>query len=327
MSPAGTMKTARNLIIAILCTLGSIPPARGVEKVVAPSDRAAVAVVNGTAISRDELDHFVEFSLSRRRGAGRKVSEEQKKRVEREELDKLIAMELLAQAGAKLNLADLSQKIQARREAIGSSVPPGGSMAALPADRLNDTARRDVLVDAYLASRGIDAVKVPETDLRAYYEKHKTGFKKPESIVARHILVKVDKGASSETQSEALKKIESIRDRLGAGADFSVLASESSDCASAAKGGDLGEIQRGFMPREFDQIAFSLKPGETSGIVKTRHGYHIIRVMERHPETVRTFEEMRGFIEQYLVKDYKRRKVEEIVEELKRSATVEIRIQ
>jgi peptidyl-prolyl cis-trans isomerase C len=327
VSRAGTMKTVRNLIITILCLLGSVPSAPGAETAVAPSGRAAAAVVNGAVIFRDELDHFVEFALSRRRGAGRKVTDEQKKRVERQELDKLIAMELLAQAGEKLNPADLSKKIQARREAIGSSVSRGGSVVAPSEDRLNDTARRDVLVDAYLASRGIDAIKVPETDLRAYYEKNKSGFKKPETIAVRHILVKIEKEASPETQAEARKKIEGIRDRIGAGADFAVLASESSDCASAAKGGDLGEIQRGFMPREFDQVAFSLKPGETSGIVKTHHGFHIIRVMERHPETVRTFEEMRDFIEQYLAKDYQRKKVEEIVEELKRAATIDIRIQ
>lgn len=327
MSRAGTMKTVRNLIIAVLCALGSVPSAPVAGIAAAPVDRAAAAVVNGTVIFQDELDQFVEFSLSHRRGAGRKVTAEQKKRVERQELDKLIAMELLAQAGEKLNPADLSQKIQARRQAIGSSVPRDGSVAAPPENRLDDTARRDVLVDAYLASRGIDAIKVPEADLRAYYEKNKAGFKKPETIVVRHILVKVDKGASPETQAQARKKIEGIRDRIGAGADFAVLASESSDCASAATGGDLGEIQRGFMPSEFDQVAFSLKPCETSGIVKTRHGFHIIRVMERHPETVRTFEEMRDFIEQYLAKDYQRRKVEEIVEELKRAATIDIRIQ
>lgn len=323
------MKNARNLIVVVLCVLWSVPSAFGAEPPVATGD-AVAAVVNGKVISRSELDHFVEFSLNRRKGSGHRITSEQRKRIERQELDKLIAMELLAQAGEKLAPADLSQKVQARREAIGAGAHSGGigkGDEAPPAGSLTDTARRDVLVDAYLASRGVDSIKVPEADLRAYYEKNRNGFKKPETIVARHILVRVDKAASAEAQAAARKKIESIRERLDADADFSVLARENSDCASAAKDGDLGEIQRGFMPTEFDQVAFSLNAGQTSGIVKTRHGFHIIRVMARHPESVRSFEEMRDFIEQFLIKDYKRKKVEEIVEELKRAASVEIHIQ
>ncbi|MBN1682689.1 peptidylprolyl isomerase [Candidatus Bathyarchaeota archaeon] len=84
-------------------------------------------------------------------------------------------------------------------------------------------------------------------------------------IRVSHILV--------EKQSQALK----LLDELKSGADFSQLAKKHSQCPSSKKGGDLGQFGRGQMVREFEQAAFSLKIGETSNLVKTKFGYHIIK--------------------------------------------------
>ncbi len=89
-------------------------------------------------------------------------------------------------------------------------------------------------------------------------------------VHARHILV--------ETEEEA----ESILRRLDQGEDFASLAEEvSQDPGSAAEGGDLGWFPRGQMATEFEEAAFSLSPGETSDVVETSSGYHIIMVEER----------------------------------------------
>lgn len=86
-------------------------------------------------------------------------------------------------------------------------------------------------------------------------------------VKASHILV----------EQEA--KAREIADKLKKGGDFAVLAKlESLDPGSAAKGGDLGFFKRGAMVKEFDSVAFSLKPGEISEPVKTQFGYHIIQV-------------------------------------------------
>ncbi len=84
-------------------------------------------------------------------------------------------------------------------------------------------------------------------------------------IRASHILV--------EKQSQALKVLEELK----AGADFRELAKKYSTCPSAKRGGDLGQFGRGQMVREFEQAAFTLKPGEVSGPVKTKFGYHVIK--------------------------------------------------
>jgi parvulin-like peptidyl-prolyl isomerase len=85
-------------------------------------------------------------------------------------------------------------------------------------------------------------------------------------VRASHILVK--------KESEAKKILESLKN----GASFSKLAEEHSECPSGKKGGDLGWFGRGKMVPEFEKAAFSLKKGEISDLVKTKFGYHIIKV-------------------------------------------------
>lgn len=79
--------------------------------------------------------------------------------------------------------------------------------------------------------------------------------------------------------AESEKKAKEVEEKLKGGADFAELAkTESADQGSAPQGGDLGWFEKGMMVPEFETAAFALKPGETSGLVKTQFGWHIIRV-------------------------------------------------
>jgi peptidyl-prolyl cis-trans isomerase C len=84
-------------------------------------------------------------------------------------------------------------------------------------------------------------------------------------IRVSHILV--------EKQSQAIK----VQEELKAGANFSELARKYSTCPSGKRGGDLGQFGRGQMVKEFEVVAFALKPGQVSEPVKTKFGYHIIK--------------------------------------------------
>ena len=84
-------------------------------------------------------------------------------------------------------------------------------------------------------------------------------------IRASHILV--------EKQFQAIK----VQEELKAGANFSELARKYSTCPSGKRGGDLGQFARGQMVKEFEVVAFALKPGQVSEPVKTKFGYHIIK--------------------------------------------------
>jgi len=107
--------------------------------------------------------------------------------------------------------------------------------------------------------------------------------KRLDAIRASHILIQDtrDSAGAIVDSMATLKKAEDILNQLRNNGDFNKLAIENSqDPGSAAKGGDLGFFQRRRMEQTFDSVAFSLKPGETSGLVRTPFGWHIIKVTE-----------------------------------------------
>ncbi len=153
-------------------------------------------------------------------------------------------------------------------------------------------ARDKVLSDAYLAKIDKDHTLSDfkaEGLARSIYKAKPERFKMPEQVHVRHILI-----AGSDADARA--KIEKIEQELKGGADFAQLAKErSDDKGSAAKGGDLGSFEAGKMVPEFDKAAFALtKPGERSGIVESKFGYHILQLEARQPARTRSFDEVRN---------------------------------
>lgn len=106
----------------------------------------------------------------------------------------------------------------------------------------------------------------------------------PEQVRARHILIKVEAGADEATKAAARARAEGLlaRARAADSAGFAALArTNSQDTGSARRGGDLGWNPRGQMVGPFDEAQFGLQPGQTSGVVETDFGFHIIRVEGR----------------------------------------------
>jgi parvulin-like peptidyl-prolyl isomerase len=101
-----------------------------------------------------------------------------------------------------------------------------------------------------------------------------------DQVRASHILL-MYRGSSRSTatrsKEEAQKEISVIADELAKGGDFSQIAQDRSDCPSGRDGGDLGFFRRGQMVKEFEETAFGLTVGATSGVVETAFGYHIIQ--------------------------------------------------
>lgn len=102
--------------------------------------------------------------------------------------------------------------------------------------------------------------------------------KEGEVVKASHILAQVPQDATEEQKAEAKKKIEEAKAKLDSGEKFEDVAKEYSEDGSAQNGGDLGWFGKGRMVPEFEEVAFTLKEGETSDIVESQFGYHIIKV-------------------------------------------------
>ncbi len=85
------------------------------------------------------------------------------------------------------------------------------------------------------------------------------------------------RSSATRSQAEAQQQIQQIEAELTKGGDFEALARQHSDCPSGSKGGDLGSFGRGQMVGAFEDTAFGMEVGQTSGVVETPFGYHLIR--------------------------------------------------
>jgi peptidyl-prolyl cis-trans isomerase C len=151
-----------------------------------------------------------------------------------------------------------------------------------------DMIRQQMYSSAW-ANKEREKITITEEELRAYYDENRKEFEIPESVNASHILVR--------TEAEAAE----IKKQLDQGADFVELAREKSiDTTNKGNGGKMGIVQRGAMFPAFEDAAFKLKPGEISDPVQTNFGYHIIKVLEVNPRTVRPYEDIKGMIQSQL---------------------------
>jgi peptidyl-prolyl cis-trans isomerase C len=164
---------------------------------------------------------------------------------------------------------------------------------------------------------------VSHQEMKSYYDTHQDHFKKPEKVQASHILIEVDPQASASQKAEAQKKLKKIQEKVRKGEDFAALAKEHSQCPSSAQGGDLGYFQRGQMVKPFEEAAFALEAGKVSKIVETRFGYHLIKVMDKKPETTLPYKDVKGGLEEHLKQDKVRQEVRTYLEKLKEKAQVE----
>jgi len=162
-------------------------------------------------------------------------------------------------------------------------------------DRYVEPERVKTEILVYPADKFAAAAAPTDEDIKAYYDEHLADrFTQKHEVRARHILIKAPQNADAATRDAARKKIADIEKKVKDGADFEKLArEESQDEGSAKQGGDLGFFTKGRMVKPFEEAAFSLKPGEVSGIVESPFGFHLIRVEEVHEEREKPLDEVR----------------------------------
>jgi peptidyl-prolyl cis-trans isomerase D len=148
---------------------------------------------------------------------------------------------------------------------------------------------------AFLAER--------EEEARTLYSQRASVYDVPEQVQARHVLLKVAAGADEDESAETEARAREVLKRLQDGEDFATVATEvSDDPGSKASGGDLGLFGRGQMVKPFEDVAFSLEPGELSDIVRSDFGFHIIRVEAHNLAKQTPFEEVREELASELVR-------------------------
>jgi peptidyl-prolyl cis-trans isomerase D len=155
-------------------------------------------------------------------------------------------------------------------------------------------------------------ITIPEAELRRAYDQNKDTYRLPERVHVRHILLKTT-GKSTEEIAKIKIRAEDLLKQIRQGADFAELAKKNSeDAGSAVKGGDLDWVVRGQTVKAFEEAAFSLKPKETSNVITTEYGFHIVQVLEKQEARVRPFEEVKA----QLAEEHKKQQVFDTMQNL-----------
>jgi len=148
-----------------------------------------------------------------------------------------------------------------------------------------------------------------------------------DEVHARHILLKLSDTMSDAEKTKVRIRAEQIAEAMqgASDAEFAIRAKEISQGPSAAKGGDLGWFKHGAMLPAFEKAAFALEAGKTSGVVQTRFGLHIIRVVERRHVDPDSFEAHHDEIENILLNIEMQDQFPRWLAGLKAKATIEYR--
>jgi nitrogen fixation protein NifM len=137
---------------------------------------------------------------------------------------------------------------------------------------------RELKVEAIFEKVATRAEKVSDVDVELYYHYHQNQFRRPETRLARHILLTINDDFAENTRAAAFERIKVIAARLNKEPErFEEQALKHSECPTALEGGKLGDLPRGKLYPELDEVLFRLPAKGISGVVESPIGFHILR--------------------------------------------------
>jgi peptidyl-prolyl cis-trans isomerase C len=251
------------------------------------------AKVNGEGITRARLQSRVDAST--RQGTinyGGVTQPKQYQRMQHQVLEELIDQELLWQEakrqGFVATAAEVDQALDEVRRGYDSDFAYQMELErnGFTPESYREDMKRRISVRHWVQETLAKDIVVSDDEIHEFYVANQGRMVQPEQINPRHVLIKVEAGADETTVAAARQRIEQILAEAKQGADFVELAKTRSEGPTAPRGGDLGFLARGQLVKPFEDAAFALQPGEISGVVRTRYGFHIIKLEARRAAQV-----------------------------------------
>jgi peptidyl-prolyl cis-trans isomerase C len=313
--------------VTIVLTLLWLPAIALAADKKAPEDK--IAAVNGVIISKDAYDRELDFFVRRAAPGGQQIPDVQMAQMKNEVLESLIDRELLFQETKKKGIQVKPEAVSDQLNKIQQRYPNKEEFKRLLSDMgltesdVQAQIERGMAIQELIDKEVAEKIKISDEETKAFYDKNPQLFQQPEQVKASHILIKVAADAPDAQKAEARKKIEAVQQKAQKGEDFATLAKTYSEGPSGPQGGDLGYFRRGQMVKPFEEAAFSLKPNETSGIVETQFGYHLIKVDDKKPATNMTYAEVKDRLSDHLKKQKMDSEANVYIENLRKDAKIE----
>jgi foldase protein PrsA len=234
-------------------------------------------------------------------------------------LENLVNQALIEQAakdkGIKVTDADIQKQIDQLKSGFKDQAAFDQALksAGMTVDQLKSQIKNQIITQKLVETLSANQ-KVSDADIKAYYDKNKSQFYQKAAKRASHILVKSDDKATAKK----------IVDQLEAGStSFAAAAKKYSiDTASATKGGDLGWPTQAYVP-EFQAALDKLSKGQTSGLVQSQYGIHIIRVTDVRTGSQQPLAAVKSQIQQTIVQQRRSDAYQQFLNDLRKKAKIE----
>ncbi len=292
------------------------------------------AVVNDEVITQSELDQLLMpvYQKYKSKFSGEtlmvKMNEARQKL-----LSQLIEDRLVYQESKRLGVQVTSEEVNARYEESKARFPSGEKFEKLLAQqgltvsKLKERYREQIAIQKLHQHEIRSKIIVTPKDIEDYYASHSGKFTQKETVRARTITIRKSEEAVKKKEEDpvAKAKAEGILKRFYAGEDFATVAKQFSEDTMAAEGGNLGNVARGDLVRNLDEVLFNLKHGEISPVLETPMGYHIFKVEKKKARRTKPLDEVRDKISGLLFRKKSRQRFKEWMEDLKKNAYITIR--
>jgi peptidyl-prolyl cis-trans isomerase C len=284
---------------------GQAPPSQRAD---APPDspvppgvdpKKAIATVNGRAIEAEKVYSVYQMNRMMLQQRGRSLNPTEDQMLKAQSLQVVIADELLYQAalaaGVKVAPAEVDAALKQWKSRVGSEENYKKfleSSGMTPADVRHELERNQV-TEAYQKTL-VTGKGVTEEEAKTFYAGNQEMFKVPELAHVQFILVKATDKEPESVRADAKKRAEEAQKRAASGEDFGAVAKQFSQDVTAAKGGDVEPFPRGVMFPKFEETAFSLKPGEVSGVFETPKGFNVVKLIALQPPSIHPFDDVKA---------------------------------
>ncbi len=316
------------IMVIIIGFMAMVLPAHGEVKKAQSIDK--VATVNGVPVERAEFNDEVLNIQKTLLGFGKPLTCNQVSSVQTEVLESMIRREILYQESRKSGIRPdekaVNKGIETFRQQFSNETEYKNELSRrnIPEEKLRASIERNISIQQYVERQFSDKVKVTDAEIMDYYESHLDIFKQALQVRVSHILIQSDSRWEAPRKQEARRKAEQVLKNLKKGQDFAALAREQSDGPTRTNGGDLGYVRMDQLEKQLEDVVFSLKPGETSEVIETDYGFHLFKLIDRKPETIMAYDNVKEQIRQHLVQEKAKQEADIHAKNLRGKAAVEI---
>lgn len=315
-------KVKKTLVLFVMMALPAVAAAEVIDGV--------AAIVNDELVTTYEVDR--ELSLMASEAARKAGPTLEKTQLRAAALNRLIDKKLTEQKIRELDIRVSDEELRQAIEEVRkqNNLTQEALVAALLAQGLTfdqyKAQLREQMERLRLMGQEVRAkIQVGEKEVRDYYDANLKRFS-DEMFQARHIYFRVDDKTPPDEVKRIMATAMTVLNEARSGKEFAGLAKKhSDDQLTAGEGGDLGTFKKGEMLPEIENTVEKMNPGDISELVTTPAGFHIIKLEKRFARTVKTFDEVKGEIEELLYRKKSEERFNQWTADLRKGAAIEIK--